>query len=309
MSTCNTCSTPFPSVPIAPAFPAFPPPAPSTSTPSSSSGGSTTTPATCPDYLNAPKLAQTVTMPAVNATGQLFSQCAYLWAVPGAVIFLPPFGLINIAGVSGDLITFQNINIPAGQVIQAQTILIQGAPQALSASALVTQLDRLRGFLNTADSYLVGTPGQVMRWNKSGLNTFLQPTDGMLFFPNTSGYNVEISPKDVGGSAITTTPIPSAGTGLSAYYDLPNLPAADLLPATFWVKVHLRLSVAAIDTTSANAFRADHNAVELARMTYQFEEHHELLLPSTSNKLKIDYTKLNAKTNCFARLRVLGYFF
>jgi hypothetical protein len=251
---------------------------------------------------------QNATMPALNGTGQLYSQCAYLWAVPGATLYLPPFGVLNISGVNGDLITFQNMSIIPGTVIAAGTILILGAPQAATSSQLQTSLDKLGGFLNNAASHIVGTPNQLLRWNSVGSTVQLQSVSGMIFLPNPS-FATEITPKDSGGAGISTTPIPSAGTGLSAFYDLPNLPASNMLPAQFWVKVHIRLSAVTAETTEANSFKALQSSIELAALNSAYSTHVEVLLPVTSNRLQLEFTKVNARANCYARVRVIGYYF
>lgn len=302
------CPTPSPLVPTPPAFPAFPPATSAAVVPSPTSPISPTNTDACPDYLTAPKVFQLFTVPAVNSTGQFYSQCAYLWAVPGATLYLPPMGLVEILGVSGNLITYRNVNIAVGTNINAGTILIIGAPQAASNSVQAVQLDRLRGFLNGSDSYLVGSANQIMRWNTVGSSPVLQATSGMLFYPNAS-FPSETSAEDVGGAALNTTPIATAGTGVTAYYDLPNLPAANLLPTTFWVKLRIRLSVAAIDNTVANAFTVKHNGIEVMNMTYKFVDNLELTLPSQTTQLVLEYTKFLAKANCFARVYIVGYYF
>ncbi len=247
--------------------------------------------------------------PAINGVGQLNTACAYLWAIPGATLYLPPFGIVEITGVAGNIISYKNLTVPQGTNILSGSPMLQGAPSvAAGASNLSTNLDRLSGFLAGQQMYLVGTARQSLRWVQSGANVFLQNVDGMIFLPNPN-YNVELGAEDVGGDAFATTPFAGPGTGGSAYYDLPNLPPTPLLPTIFWVKVHIRISVAGIDTTAANSFLVEHNGVEVMAMTYQFAEHVEVLLPVTGTQLKLDFTKLNAKTNCYARVRVIGYYF
>ncbi len=247
-------------------------------------------------------------MPPINGIGQLYSTCAYLWAVAGATLFLPPFGLLNITGVTGDLITFQNANITQGTLIQAGTLLIQGAPQAQTSSQLVAQLDKLSGFLNNAPGFIVGSTNQLLRWNDVGGSTFLQPTNGMIFHPNP-GASTEVAPEDVGGAGITTTPIVTTGTGVTAYYDLPNLPAANLLPATFYALVHLRQSCVTNETTEANGYKIQHNSVEIASMMGTLVNHGECLLPVTGNRLQLTHIKFVNRANVYGRIRILGYYF
>lgn len=245
-------------------------------------------------------------MPAITGTGQLFSKCAYLWAIPGCTLYLAPFGSVTISGVAGNLITFQNINIPNGQVIQAGTLMVMGPPAASSASQLQSQLDRLRGFLNGFDSFIVGAANQLLRWNVSGGNVFLQPVNGMIFIPNPSAAT-EISPEDVGGSGITTTPMPAA-LSLSAYYALPNLPAGNLLPATFYAHVLIRLSVS---TNLPQPLVAKHNSADVAGLQNSTLNVTTVVLPVSGSRLQLELSKGTSasSTQYFARVRILGYSF
>jgi hypothetical protein len=286
----------------------FPPPTSSDSSSGGTSGGGTTAPTGgCPDYLNAPKLSEDVTMPAILSTGQLYSECAYLWAVPGATLFLPPFGLVNISGVSGNVITFQNATVAQGQIIKAGTILLIGAPPSQTTSQEQAGLDRLSGFLNGAGANIVGLANQLVRWNQVGSTVQLQAVNGLIFVPNPT-FTTEVGPKDNSGGSITTTPIPTATTGVTAYYDLPNLPASNLLPATFYVKVHIRLSVVTAENSEANGFKVTHGGVEIASLNSAYSTHVEVMLPVTSSKLQLEFIKLLNRAGCYARVRIIGYF-
>jgi len=247
-------------------------------------------------------------MPTIGGTGQLFSQCAYQWAVAGCRLYLAPYGSVTMTGVTGNLITFQNVDIANGQVIQAGTLMVMGPPVSASASASQPQLDRLRGFLNGFDSFLTGTANQLLRWNAVGGNVFLQPVNGFIFSPNPSA-TTEISPKDVGGAGITTTPIPTPGTGLSAYYDMPNLPESNLLPAVFYALVHIRLSAVTAENSEATSFKASQAGTELAALNSVYSIHTEVLIPVTGNKFQLDYLKVASRVGCYARVRVIGYYF
>ena len=291
---------------MAPAYAPFPPPVSGSTSPTA--GGSTPAVVACPDYLRAPVVRDAFTIPGVGLTGQFYSQCAYLWASPGADLYIAPLGSVNILGVSDNLITYRNTNISVGTIINPGQLLVIGIPQSVSSSTEATQLDKLRGFLNSQDKYIVGETNQLLRWNQVGADTFLQNTNGMIFLPNAAG-GTEIPAKDISGSALATTPLDTPGTGVIGYYDLPNLPAANLLPATFYALIRVRLSVVAIDTTAANAFTVKHNGVEIMSMTYSFAEHMTALVPCTSTKLALEFTKLNNKANCFARVFVMGYQF
>lgn len=257
-----------------------------------------------------PRLSQSFTAPALNTVGQLFSACAYLWAVPGCTLFFPPFGSVQIVGVSGDLITFTNINVVPGTTVQTGTILVQGMPLTQQASAIVTQpsLDRVRGFLDGAEAAIVGTVNTLPRWNLVGTDALLQNTPGMIFRFNPN-WNAEVLPKNVSGAAISTTPIPSAGTGLNAYYDLPNLPAPNLLPSTFLVKVHIRLSDPASAGTEAVGITVKHAGVNVATLNEAHASHVEVALPVSGSRLQLEFLKGSNRANCYARVRIIGYYF
>lgn len=297
----------FPQVPAAPAFPAFLPPSGS-ALPVDTGGGETASPL-CPAIVM-PRLSQSFTAPALNAVGQLFSACAYLWAVPGCTLFFPPFGSVQIVGVSGDLITFTNINVVPGTTVQAGTILVQGPPVTQQGSTIptVASLDRVRGFLANAEATIAGTLNTVLRWNQVGSDVLLQNTPGMLFRFNPN-WNAEVLPKNVSGAAITTTPLPSPGTGLVAYYDLPNLPAANLLPSTFLVRVHIRLSDPASATSEATGLRVNHSGVSVAALNSSYSNNNEVVLPVSGNRLQLEYLKGNNRANTYARVRIIGYYF
>lgn len=316
-TTCAPCNQPalpctpgpFPTIPSSPAFPAFPPPA---NLPPVDPGGTTdggAAASACPAIVM-PRLLSAFTAPALNAYGQLYSACAYLWCVPGCTLFFPPFGSVLVTGVSGDIITFTNLSIASGTTVQAQTLIIQGPPTTQQDTSIVTQpsLNKLRGFLAGNDAVIVGTANQVPRWNQSGAEVLLQNVSGMLFRFNPN-WNTETLPKNVSGSSISTSPIPTSGTGLTAYYDLPNLPASNLLPATFLVRVHIRLSDSAAASSDAVGIRVNHGGVNIASLNSAYSNNNEVVLPASGTRLQLEYLKGNNRANCYARLRVIGYYF
>lgn len=310
MNTCNTCVPTLPSVPRPPAFPAFPPP---TGGGSSSSGGSSGggtgnggTVVTCPDYISSRVTAQTFTMVAKGSQGQMYSQCAYLWVAPGATLFLSPFGVVSVLGVTGDLITFENKTVMANTVLNAGTMLIQGLPIAEQSGAIeASDIDRLLGFDEGVQSYIVGQPNQLLRWETVGSRTVLRPVAGMIFIPNASN-SVELSPENAGGGSITTTPLPGPGTGLEAYYTLPNIPTNR--PPNFWVRLRIRISATTAKTAIANAVTVSHGGVELSSMIDTKVMNTEVSIPVNSSRIQLTIAKGNADTNVYVRVRVLGYY-
>lgn len=299
----------MPVVPVAPSFPAFPPP---TGSASGSTGGSTTgegeAPAACPDYIRGSSALQTFTAPPIGSTGQLYSQCAYLWAAPGAALYVAQFGTVEIAGVSGDLITYRNLNIVPGTVIQAGTLLIQGIPAGESASSVTDRLTAIQGLNGSALGTLAGLANQLLRWNQIGSAVYLQATDGRIFVPNPAAAT-ELTAEDSGGGALPgtgVTPIPDSSTSVVAYYDMPNLPASNLLPSTFFAHVHIRLSCA---NAASQTVSVKHNSVEIAALADSKVSHAHCILPVSGSRLQLTYEKSTTTDDRYARVWIAGYSF
>ena len=71
-----------------------------------------------------PTLAAEITTPNIGLQGQFRSANAFQWAIPGLGVWIPPFGMIKILGVVGDLVTYENLTIPSGTTINGETILV-----------------------------------------------------------------------------------------------------------------------------------------------------------------------------------------
>lgn len=314
-SNCNSCTSgTVPGASPPPAYPMFSPPVagncdvPSNGGSDSTSGSTTTG---CPSYLGLPTLLESITIPAIGGSAQFRSQCAYQWAVPGAILFISPYGLLEIKGVTGDLVTYQNVSIAQGNVIQAGTQLVIGVPIPANSEVIqsAASLDRAIGFLGDEQRAITGTVNQVMRWNREGVNVRLSAVPGMLFSPNPNMDSM-VSPEDNAGNSISTTPIAQSGTGVVAYYDLPNLPQSDRLPNTYYALVHIRLSRAtAGETTEANALKALHNSREVASCSSSYVTHSEVLVPVTGGRLQLEFTKTSNQANNYARVWIIGYYF
>lgn len=182
-----------------------------------------------------PTVKTTFTAPAVNANGSFFSANASQWAVVGAYVWISPVGHVRITGISGELVSFQNLSIPASTSVSAESRIIISAPpvpQSLQSGETVeedTGLDFVRGLTSNVAKYLGGANGSILRrignkWQASPLLTLqLLATPVDLTPPNFQGISTD------GSSTITgTLQLASAG--------LPSV-----LPATFGVLITTRM--------------------------------------------------------------------
>lgn len=302
---CNPLNPSYTGLPVPPALPAFGPPTGINGAPDSTSSGSTVT--TCPDYLSTPVISEVLTSPAPGSQGQLKTLCAYKWVVAGAALSILPFGTVLVTGVAGDVVSFQNTNIPGGTTIIPGTYIIQGPPQAAISDIQGTALDSVRGFYDGIQKFMPGSANTLMRFCQIGTRVAVQPVSGMIFFPNATP-STEIAAKDIGGAAVNTTPFDTAPAGATCYYDLPNLPASNLLPASFIVLVHIRLAATTV-LSGGNELVAKSSSIEVLSGANTSTTHGDLHLSVTGTKLQIDYVKAAATSGTSARLRVLGYFF
>lgn len=138
MSDCPSCSSGV-SVPTAPAFPAFPPPV------GASSPSSTPTTPTCDGIPLSVKTLEDFTAPAQGSQVQIYSQCAYRWAVAGMDLFLAPFGRVSIQNVQDDILTAVNRTITPGTTIVAGTAMIPSNGWDFSNATQAVQLLGLNG--------------------------------------------------------------------------------------------------------------------------------------------------------------------
>jgi hypothetical protein len=83
-----------------------------------------------------PSLSADMTTPNIGNQGQLRSANAIQWAIPGLSVWIPPFGLIKVLGVSGDVVTYENQTIPAGTTIMAGATLFPIGPADPTAPPL-----------------------------------------------------------------------------------------------------------------------------------------------------------------------------
>lgn len=172
MSTCIPCTDSGITLPSPPAFPAFPPPLPAVS--STPTGGSTGSGSTCPAVPILASVSADFTTPAIDTYFQIYSQCAYLWAIPGLDLMIAPFGRVSIAGVSGDVLTVINRTITADRTILTGTKMTMIAAWDVTPADGSNLVDSLIGFVNGRPQLLGGAEGfslkrvlgvdNVLRW-------------------------------------------------------------------------------------------------------------------------------------------------
>lgn len=75
-----------------------------------------------------PVLVTTVEIPAIGSNFQIVSSGASLFAIAGMLVWFPPFGYAEIAGVTGDLLTLKNLTIALGTVLSAGSNFIATLP-------------------------------------------------------------------------------------------------------------------------------------------------------------------------------------
>ena len=93
-----------------------------------SSGQSSSAPASAVTFGGYPTLSADITLPNIGLQGQLRSDNASQWAIPGMAVWIPPFGNIEILGVAGDLVTYRNLTVPAGTILGSGAYLIPIGP-------------------------------------------------------------------------------------------------------------------------------------------------------------------------------------
>lgn len=300
MSLCNPCNTGSAGAP----YPAFPPPvgagSSSQSSGSSSSSGSPTGTG-CPDGTSLPLVSASFTLPSTGGVGQLSSSCASNWAIPGNSLFIPPFGVVSITGVAGDLISYQNDTITPGTTISAGQRLFQFIPADTSAGTVGSALEQVAGFLGGVSTLLTGSPFQLLRWNQQGSNTYLQNIAGyQLYYPlATPTLITDVS------DANLTNPIASGVSSVTATYNLPGLPAP--LPPSFGIQLSVELQNPTNETSYANGFRVTRSGAEIARCHYEGTTTWPVVR-TTTNQLQLGFTKVAARNSCVARVYVHGYF-
>lgn len=298
MSVCNPCSgtTGLPA-----SFPGFPPPVGSGSTSSGSSSSTPTTPGTdangCPIGVALAVTSASFVMPAIGSPGSFESLCAYLWAIPGNEIIFQPLGRIQITGVSGNVVTFVNVTVPAGFNILAGTRIFQTGPLPGSTYTPAAQLSTISGFTSGNPTTLAGGDFQLLRAITSGGNIFWQPVNGQIFTQLAAPFLL------IDG-AESTNPITTGVATVTPTYSLPGLPTA--LPGSFGVSLTIKLTNPTNETSAANGFWAEYGGTEIARCQAYANVQHPIIR-ATGSTIQIQFNKVAARTTCVALVYVNGY--
>jgi hypothetical protein len=102
--------------------------------------------------------------------------------VPGLALWLPPFGQVEVTGVSGELVTFENLSIPPGSTLSAGAPVVPSGPAATEDGNLesVSQFDSIIGLVDGKQKRIEGAAGQMLRWGASGWQKY---SAGSSFYP------------------------------------------------------------------------------------------------------------------------------
>lgn len=303
MSVCNPCSGGNSFYPVN--QPLFPPPvgAGSGSSSGGSSGGGTGTGGTtCPEGTFLPLAGSQFTVPAIGSVGQFNSPCATQWAIPGNAISIAPFGILEITGVSGDVISYRNQTIQPGTTIAIGQRLFQFVPADVESGVDGAQLEKVQGITGGVPTLISGLPFQTLRWIQQGSITYLVNQSGFQqYYPLSA-------PSLIVDNTTPTLTNPIAGsptTTVTATYTLPGLPSP--LPPNFGVALSIDLRDTVNETVFNNRFYVTHNGFELGRVHYESN----MVWPTvrvTSNTLQLTFNKVAARTGCVALVYVHGYF-
>ena len=83
--------------------------------------------ANCQNYANSCLLSNLI-VAELTKTGTLQAVCGSSWALPGLELYFPGLGYLEVLGATGDIITYENINIEPGTQILAGTCFHHDAP-------------------------------------------------------------------------------------------------------------------------------------------------------------------------------------
>lgn len=301
MSTCNPCAGG--SASYGPTFPAFPPPRGSTtSSGSSSDSGGTGTGTTCPLGTTLPVVAAQFTVPAVGAVGQFQSLCASNWAIVGNALRIAPFGNLLITGVSGDIISYENMTVPVNTSIAPGQTLFQFIPASTTAGVPGTALEQVQGIFGGVTTLLSGAAFQIPRWTQVGGNTYLQNQNGYQLWYPLATPTLIVDQTDAG----LTNPIAgSPTTNVTPIYNLPGLPSP--LPASFSVQLSIDMRNPTEETAYSQGFRCEHTGFEIARLQYVAATYWPIIRV-TGSTFTLSFTKVASRTGCVAIVNVHGYY-
>ena len=257
-------------------------------------GGEATSSSNAASAFAYPMVKSDFNMVGVDASGSFLSQNALLWAIVGASVWIAPLGYVTITGVSGEVVSFKNVNVPGGTLIRAGSNLLISPPSINSGSVgEVNALNVINGSLNGDPGTLRGQEGQMLkvvsgRWQASA---------GKVYAPLTTPVNV--FSETFGSGAMTAT----------RTLTLPNLP--NPLPPLLAVAMTIQLYGNSYDhTTLAWGFEVKKGGIVLASLhSFQSVAHPIVTLDGTVSPLcQLNFEK-GGTSQASASIHVHGYFF
>lgn len=212
-----------------------------------------------------PVLRQPAEVPAIGGVFQIYSTGASQWAIAGMRIWFPPFGFVEITGVTGDLVTVKNIDIPPGTVLGIGTPLIGFPPPApvvappaavvpvftmLPAPQLLAQISTTppNSTINQPGTYTL--PGKKVAWLHAELNLNTRGPDafptaessvlinGFVMVSITGGFDMPDS-VDVHRSHRGVFPVAIAENGSFSWQLRTSSQNNSAIPANIFAKLHL----------------------------------------------------------------------
>lgn len=151
---CSTGAT----IPDSPPFPSFPPPV-GGGTP----GASAVPVDPCAGVNPAPEVQTDFVVPAIGSQGQFYSPCAYLFALPGFDLLIPPFGRVTITAVQDNIISYINRSIVEGTTIIAGTRMGVASGWDFGAAPSDNAVEFLLGVIGGYPRLIGGNAGALMQ--------------------------------------------------------------------------------------------------------------------------------------------------
>lgn len=256
-----------------------------------SSGGSSAAPASaCQEY---PKLSTDITLPAVGGVGQFRAPCASSWAIPGLTLWFPPFGNVKVTGVSGELVTYQNLTIPAGTTLGAGSPVVTAGPAVEDTGdyETVTQLDAVLGLVDGVMKQISGSAGDVLRfcsgkWVKHAMQLSFKPVNESKVYMGA------------GSSWTHTGHMAAAET-----FNLPSKPAA-FCSGQVWLVAELGCNA---DATARANLSVDGVLMDLNNDTNNPKTRVVLLNVTSKTSLDLRVYRDSGSAQVYGWFNVLGY--
>lgn len=258
----------------------------------------------CDTFRN-PCILQNFDAAALNRSGSFFARCASAWGAPGAIVYFPGMGFVEVLGVSGDVVTYRNLTIEPGTQLLAGTCFLVGPPQPPVATDDEGAVDDPWQDSSTLDA-VYGVEGNVPKKVVPGNGTILygcggkwqRRQAGLMFYPVSLVNLVSFN-----GAASNKTWTPS----------LPNKPTKPSCSLGLWVQLAVRISST---STSSGVFPT--NAIDIngrrvvtahAHPSFQHNNNDVMVNTNDAATITIEAKKLGSNGNMNVGVDLLGYWY